>query len=90
LGVGGSNRVRAFEIQRTHAIEGNIVMKGKSLILLAVGLSLVASTPSWAKPRVVLQERQQCKAFVNAKGLKGAAWSAEYGKCMEVGPGQYK
>jgi hypothetical protein len=66
------------------------MMKVKSLILLAVGLSLVASTPSWAKPKVVQQERQQCKAFVNAKGLKGAAWSAEYGKCMEVGPGQYK
>ena len=66
-------------------------MKVKSLILLAVGLSIFASTPSWGRlTHVQAGEAAACKGLVNAKGLKGAAWHREYGKCMEVGHQDYK
>jgi hypothetical protein len=70
-----------------------MVMKLKLLILLVVGLSLFASTPSWSVrqctgPRCV--NGRECRDLVNAKGLKGAAWKAEYGKCTEVGAADYK
>jgi len=65
-------------------------MKLKSVILLVVGLSLVAPTLTWATTRNVLQTRHECRDLVKAKGLKVAAWSAEYARCIEVGPADYK
>ncbi|MFZ1963150.1 MAG: hypothetical protein WAU78_06740 [Roseiarcus sp.] len=64
-------------------------MKVKSLILLAVGLSLIASTPSWAL-RTSTGARHDCRVLVNDKGLKGAARQAEYDRCMVVGAANYK
>ena len=72
---------------------GDIVMKLKTLILLVVGISVFASTPSWAgghRQANLYATRHQCKAMVDAKGLKGAAWKAEYGKCTEVGAADYQ
>jgi hypothetical protein len=66
-------------------------MKLKPLILLAVGLSIFASTPSWGRlSHVQAGERDACRGLVTAKGLKGAAWHAEFDKCMLVGHVDYK
>ncbi len=57
-------------------------MKLKSLILLAASLLLCAPTASSASPRHnAYMARHQCRDLVNAKGLKGDAWRAEYEKC---------
>jgi hypothetical protein len=63
----------------------------KPLILLAVGLSIFASTPSWGRlTHVQAGEAKACRDLVTAKHLKGAAWHAEYDKCMAVGHVDYK
>ena len=61
-------------------------MKLNYLVLLAVGVSLVALPASWASPgRNASMTRHTCRDLVNAKGLKGGAWTAEFEKCkMDV------
>jgi hypothetical protein len=72
-------------------VQEDVVMKFKPLILLAVGLSILASTPSWGRlTHVQAGEQRACRDLVTAKGLKGAAWHNEFGKCMEVGHVDYK
>jgi hypothetical protein len=70
---------------------GDIVMKVKPLILLTVGLSIFASTPSWGRlTHVQAGEAKACSDLVSAKHLKGTAWRAEYDKCMSEGHSDYK
>ena len=59
------------------------------MILLAVGLALIASTPSWGAMVASRNAKWDCRTHVNAKGLKGHAWQAEMDKC-KADPLNYK